>query len=280
MDVRFDCKDMAGAGLLDGLWFAAAMDASNRGDTELQSEIDGLAEEIEEGGQGERGAPGADGDPGLSCWDLDGDGEADPDEDINDDGVWDALDCQGADGEPGEPGQPGANCWDHVGDVNLDGTADWKDCIAYAEDGGDESGIIASAVVDAYGDVRPGARNITGAYPGAYAGGNAWHSVGEYQVIIYLDDVEFDLNEVEAEDFAVFITIRATSATQEPGGVISALVGHYRFAKFVDDGEPVFDRVSQTLAMEIFILRGLDGEPMSAEFSILIVEPDVPPSAD
>src|SRR5690606_24436410 len=53
------------------------------------------------GGMGDPGAAGTD---GLSCWDLDGDGIQDGDEDINTDGSWDALDCQGAEGVEGPAG--------------------------------------------------------------------------------------------------------------------------------------------------------------------------------
>lgn len=45
-----------------------------------------------EGPQGEQGPPG------LDCWDLDGDHECSDAEDINYDGVCDALDCQGGSG--------------------------------------------------------------------------------------------------------------------------------------------------------------------------------------
>ena len=34
----------------------------------------------------------------MSCWDLSGDGIQDEDEDRNEDGVWDASDCQGSSG--------------------------------------------------------------------------------------------------------------------------------------------------------------------------------------
>jgi hypothetical protein len=59
---------------------------------------------------------------GLNCWDLNGNGLPDADEDTNQDGVIDALDCQGAPGEPGQPvpGVDGINCWD----LNENGTAD------------------------------------------------------------------------------------------------------------------------------------------------------------
>ncbi len=43
-----------------------------------------------DGLDGVAGAPGAD---GLACWDLNGNGEGDPEEDLNGDGVVDALDC-------------------------------------------------------------------------------------------------------------------------------------------------------------------------------------------
>ena len=106
------------------------------------------------------GEPGPD---GLHCWDLDGDGVADPEEDTNGDGVWDADDCQGpegpagppgqdgvdgqdgadgasgmdgADGADGPPGPPGLSCWDLDGDgiadpeEDIDGNGVWDayDC--------------------------------------------------------------------------------------------------------------------------------------------------------
>ncbi|MGD2170764.1 MAG: MopE-related protein [Gammaproteobacteria bacterium] len=46
------------------------------------------------GADGAPGEPGPEGAPGLSCWDLNGNGEADEFEDVNDDGFIDALDCQ------------------------------------------------------------------------------------------------------------------------------------------------------------------------------------------
>lgn len=46
------------------------------------------------GDDGDDGAPGTAGSVGLSCWDLNGNGVADTDEDLNGDGVVDVLDCQ------------------------------------------------------------------------------------------------------------------------------------------------------------------------------------------
>ena len=92
--------------------------------------------------------PGAD---GLHCWDLNGNGLGEPDEDINADGSLDAFDCQGhagqdgldgADGASGSNGSNGSNgvdglsCWDLNGnriaepaeDINGDGNFTALDC--------------------------------------------------------------------------------------------------------------------------------------------------------
>lgn len=44
---------------------------------------------------------------GLHCWDLNGNGEPDPSEDVNRDGAFDALDCRGPAGPPARPVAPG-----------------------------------------------------------------------------------------------------------------------------------------------------------------------------
>ncbi len=49
----------------------------------------------DKGDPGTNGTDGATGNDGRNCWDLDGDGITDRDEDINSDGVWNASDCQG-----------------------------------------------------------------------------------------------------------------------------------------------------------------------------------------
>lgn len=45
---------------------------------------------------GPPGAPGPQGSPGLDCWDTNGNGVGDADEDLNRDGAFNAADCQGA----------------------------------------------------------------------------------------------------------------------------------------------------------------------------------------
>lgn len=106
------------------------------------------------GEDGERGPAGADGDSitgpagpegdnGISCWDTNSNGMGDAEEDINQDGNFDALDCQGSDGANGDNG---VSCWDLNGngvgdpeeDNNLDGNFDAMDCKgADGEDGAD-----------------------------------------------------------------------------------------------------------------------------------------------
>ena len=64
---------------------------------------------------------------GLSCWDTNGNLLAEPEEDVNGDGVFDALDCRGA---------VGLSCWDINGngaadaseDINGDGFFTVADC--------------------------------------------------------------------------------------------------------------------------------------------------------
>lgn len=54
-------------------------------------------------------ASGGNGTNGLACWDLDGNGVGEPNEDTNNDGMYDALDCQGEQGAQGDPGEPGTD---------------------------------------------------------------------------------------------------------------------------------------------------------------------------
>lgn len=47
----------------------------------------------DKGDKGDPGEPGDDGEDGLHCWDIDGDGIADPNEDLNQDTRYTAADC-------------------------------------------------------------------------------------------------------------------------------------------------------------------------------------------
>ena len=96
---------------------------------------------------GPNGANSGGYDGAQSCWDLNWNGEADPDEDTNGDGTVDVYDCRGEDGSggSGNNGSDGQDCWDLDGDgigdpeedTNGDGVVDVYDC---REDGGDDTG--------------------------------------------------------------------------------------------------------------------------------------------
>ncbi|AWX44686.1 hypothetical protein HME9304_01689 [Flagellimonas maritima] len=65
-------------------------------------------------GESITGDPGAD---GISCWDLNGNGLGDGKEDVNEDGNYDALDCQGDTGTSGQDGNANVQKFDTL----LDG---------------------------------------------------------------------------------------------------------------------------------------------------------------
>lgn len=48
VDAKCDYRDVAGASLLDGLWFAAAISAADQGDAQLQGQIDDLSGQVED----------------------------------------------------------------------------------------------------------------------------------------------------------------------------------------------------------------------------------------
>ena len=84
---------------------------------DLRSEI----ASIPAGPPGQDGQDGQDGVDGLNCWDLNGNGIMDPEEDISPPfGVWDASDCRGADGQDGQDGVDGQDGQD--GQDGADGT--------------------------------------------------------------------------------------------------------------------------------------------------------------
>ncbi|WP_164732878.1 hypothetical protein [Flagellimonas marinaquae] len=79
------------------------------------------------GAAGVAGTDGADGADGISCWDLNGNGVGDAEEDVNNDGNFDAMDCQGADGADGVDGVDGADGAD--GADGVDGNANVQEHI-------------------------------------------------------------------------------------------------------------------------------------------------------
>ena len=138
-----------------------------------------------DGTNGTNGTNGQDGVDGIACWDLNGDGKEDAEEDINKDGKFDALDCQGSDGADGtngsngtdgQDGRDGIDCWDLDGDgqndanedVNNDGKFNSLDCQGPKGDKGDTgdqgpsgAGIIAYGVVENCSEAFDGNKNVT-----------------------------------------------------------------------------------------------------------------------
>ncbi|TAI47208.1 collagen-like protein [Flagellimonas allohymeniacidonis] len=100
-------------------------------------------EDGERGVAGSDGAPGTPGQPGaagVNCWDLNGNGQEDEDEDLNKDGEFNALDCQGADGDDGQPGDPGADGNAEVYTVTFKGIANGFN--SYSQDMNELDGIV------------------------------------------------------------------------------------------------------------------------------------------
>jgi hypothetical protein len=95
-----NCWDINGNGIAD-----PAEDRNGDGQVDV---LDCEGEQGIQGIQGPEGEQGVQGNPGLACWDLNGNGEPDlPDEDTNGDGVVNILDCKGEDGDPGSQGPAG-----------------------------------------------------------------------------------------------------------------------------------------------------------------------------
>ncbi|MEZ4737374.1 MAG: hypothetical protein R3E79_60635 [Caldilineaceae bacterium] len=145
------------------------------------------------GDTGPQGPEGPQGQSGLACWDLNGNGHSDSEEDVNKDNTYDALDCigftgpqgapgaqgpagpkgdtgpQGPEGPRGEKGEPGAqgpaglSCWDANGngimdtpeDVNGDGKYDARDCVGPAGPAGPQGEQGSHGTVAATGPMGP-----------------------------------------------------------------------------------------------------------------------------
>jgi hypothetical protein len=126
------------------------------------------------GPTGAAGTNGTNGTNGISCWDVNGNGIADPAEDINGDGNFDALDCAGAAGPAGANGLNGISCWDANGngvndpaeDVNGDGNFDALDCIGAAGPAG------ANGATGATGPTGPTGFGVGPTGPTGPAGSN------------------------------------------------------------------------------------------------------------
>jgi hypothetical protein len=266
-DYHFDCKDLGGAGLMDGLWLAAAVTNSNQGDQRLQGEIDGAAanndalsgrvdtlDQTVNDLQSTQGQPGVPGTNGLACWDLNGNGQPDPEEDVNHDGVWDALDCQGAAGQNGQNGQNGQD----------------------GQDGQDLTGVLARGRIDGTLGTVIEATNLTSDLdsPGQYGLYRIVADVSGFGVQRLVDE------NVQSIDFPVFITVRAY-VDDFGGGATTPFLGFYQFEPIIP-GNPDPDPSLQidtaagtaTLHFWVRIIDVRTGDlARPGDFSLLVLEP-------
>ncbi len=153
LDGFFTSLDCRGADGVDG---ADGTDGTDG--TDGQDGTNGLnGGDGRDGADGTDGVDGEDGLDGLHCWDLNANGVADPDEDVNDDGHVTVLDCQGARGEGG------LSCWDLNGngvgepneDVNDDGFFNALDCRGAGGDGG--GAVLFDVFIDDFFTIGQGA---------------------------------------------------------------------------------------------------------------------------
>lgn len=75
------------------------------------------------------GAGGKAGANGLACWDIDGNGDCDIEDDVNGDGECDVLDCRGDVGPKGDRGKPGFGVKIRIGGRDGKPGKDGKDCV-------------------------------------------------------------------------------------------------------------------------------------------------------
>jgi hypothetical protein len=226
------------------------------------------------GADGTDGTNGTNGTNGLSCWDLNGNGLADPEEDVSGpegvpDGNFNAWDCRGANGGNGANG---LNCWDLNGngiadpeeDVSgpdgvPDGVVDVWDCRGATGEPGQDLTGVGHGVVDAGGNLVDG-YNIIGA-------SRDQNEYGFYYTVEVDVSSVPNLPELTADDFSVLATVRAVSADPYGGGAIALLVAHYQFFP------GALDVTNGTLTVRVYIMDLSTFLPTAAEFSILVLEP-------
>jgi hypothetical protein len=205
MGPNIDCDDIFLSSLVDGLWFAASVGVSQAGDAA-------------NGGTGQP-APGAPGEPGLDCWDLNDNGVEDAEEDVNGDGVWDALDCQGPQGPEGPEGPEGpAGAPGEAGEEGEKGdTGDKGD---QGDSGQDVTGVIARGVIGADGTLLSGSGVQYVEHP----------QLGVYFIGIELPD---ELLPADPDEFGTLITVELNSIGGDDG-LAALLFGYYKVESITD----------------------------------------------
>jgi hypothetical protein len=259
MDTQIDCKDVATSGLMDAMWFAAAVETA---DANAQALVDASAEELAAqtqpgvpGADGEDGVDGVDGTPGANCWDLNLNGENDPEEDVNQDGVWDTLDCLGPVGEDGEDGDDGAD----------------------GEDGDDLTGVIARGWIPGveydlfpfelhaeYVPAEGKAVGILSAYrPDPEAGDPNFPTPGEYHVRVELParDQPYTRDEI-----VVLVSVEA----RHDLGPLFQLFAYWEIVPSSLDGNEI---VGDVMEIKIMVKASPEMYPADGNFSIVVLAP-------
>lgn len=261
MDAKLDCKDVAAAGLLDGLWYGlSAATTQAQIDAALNANGDGNANGTDNNGQTGQdipGTPGPKGDPGEQGEKGDP-GAAGPRGPQGEAGPTGPAGPAGPTGPAGPAGPTGpAGPRGPAGPAGQNG-ADGEDGQDGA-DGQDLTGVLARAVVRANGELRAG-RGVVSA--------QATDDQGAPRVGVY--DLTVDVSARDANvavtrnDFPVIITIRAIAA-QPNGGELLLLVAHYQAISL--------DLETNQLVLRVFIEDLRTGIPNNAEFSAVIFEP-------
>ena len=268
MDTQVDCKDIASSGLLDAMWFSAAVAVAGEN---TQTAI--AANNEEQAGQSQPGAPGA---AGINCWDLNGDGVDDADEDVNDDGVWDALDCQGTDGATGASGTDGTDGVDGTDGTDGANGTNGTD----GQDGADLTGTLARGwIPGADHDQFPfdlgavfvpaagKAVNIISAVrPEPEAGNPSYPTPGEYIVQVALPERD---TVYTRDEIVVMISVEARRLDQDPGPLYQ-LFGYWQIMPEVLDGNNI---VGNVLKLKIMIKAGSAMIPADGNFSLVVMAP-------
>ncbi len=133
---RFNCLGFTQP---KGKWLMMSMLILAIGFVSCSGEDGEMGPQGPQGVAGADGADGLDGADGINCWDLNGNGigditEDDSNEDINLDGVVDALDCQGMDGQDGVDGNANVKLYKYNLDVFSDYTQLILDMTGYIDD--------------------------------------------------------------------------------------------------------------------------------------------------
>jgi hypothetical protein len=261
MDTDVDCKDLASGGLLDAMWFSAAVAVSDANTRDL------IAENNDEiAGQQQPGAPGA---PGINCWDLNGDGVNDADEDVNGDGLWDALDCQGSAGQDGVDGSDGQNGLDGQDGQNGGDGEDLTGVIARGWIPGADYDAFPLEVGAVYVSPDGAAVGILSAYrPEPEAGDPNFPTPGEYHVRVALPqrDEAYTRSEI-----VVLISVEARRMQSDPGPLYQ-LFGYWQILPDILDGDVILGDV---LELKIMVKAGSVPSmfPADGNFSIVVMVP-------